>query len=410
MKYFRAILIVLFLGFFAGPLFAFAEVVITDNPRVTVEEEDLVVSFNATVTDEETAPVFLFIEYDVASKGLDNLQQESEDYIIDPGASAQVRINIPLGSLEYETKYSAYIKRSDSADPLSNPISFTTPEEPFRGEVKIQAESNITQPSGIGSEIFNVSFVVLNTQPEIKPLSFVFGDTKANFKDVGIKSINQGDYKDFAAARRVSVGRAKYPDLRPNTEYFIAALEEGVEIKRFSVGQFPDTVFEEEVSQTANTEEETGESTEIGGTAAGSSSSTTSGVTGTGGLINPDDGTRVVAGDDFPTEFSTDPDGNFDGLVPDCEGSSCEFKHIVELVDNGINFIFFLIIPIAAIAFAYAGWMLMTSGGDTKKLQKARSMFGKIAIGIVIILVGWLLVTTILTALGVDSKYFFFDI
>lgn len=91
------------------------------------------------------------------------------------------------------------------------------------------------------------------------------------------------------------------------------------------------------------------------------------------------------------------------GLVP-CGGKgeeACTFGHILELISNVINFLLFdLAVPIAAIVFAYAGFLMLFSGGNPGARSRAKSMFGDVALGLVIALAAWLIITTILNILG----------
>lgn len=99
------------------------------------------------------------------------------------------------------------------------------------------------------------------------------------------------------------------------------------------------------------------------------------------------------------------------GLVP-CDGVTvpCDYNKAIELVERIINFIIILIIPISAIAFVYAGALLLFSGASPDKRSKAKSVFLKVAIGIAIILAAWLIVKTILVSLGVDSGLLLLDL
>ena len=59
------------------------------------------------------------------------------------------------------------------------------------------------------------------------------------------------------------------------------------------------------------------------------------------------------------------------GLVP-CD-KNCGFNDVLKLINTVISFIFNdMVIPIAAIMFAYAGFELVTSGGSTEKKSKAK--------------------------------------
>ena len=85
------------------------------------------------------------------------------------------------------------------------------------------------------------------------------------------------------------------------------------------------------------------------------------------------------------------------GLVP-CTGLNCQACSVVSLIQNVIRFVMTAAIPIAAILFAYAGILYFTSGGSTGRIEKAHSIFGKVALGFILTISGWLIVETILRA------------
>ena len=89
------------------------------------------------------------------------------------------------------------------------------------------------------------------------------------------------------------------------------------------------------------------------------------------------------------------------GLVPCTEGKACNFDMLMKLVSNVLDFIFkFMVIPIAAIMMAYAGFELVTSGGSTEKRGVAKKIFWNSVIGLAIATLAWVLVKLILTTLG----------
>ena len=88
------------------------------------------------------------------------------------------------------------------------------------------------------------------------------------------------------------------------------------------------------------------------------------------------------------------------GLVP-CDGPDCGWNELMTLINNVINFVLFrLAVPIAAIMFAYAGILLLTSGGNTSQKEKAKKVFTGVAMGIVIAAAAWLIVHLVVSILG----------
>ena len=84
----------------------------------------------------------------------------------------------------------------------------------------------------------------------------------------------------------------------------------------------------------------------------------------------------------------------------------CGFNDLLTMVNKVINFILFVMfIPIAAILFAYAGFMLITSGGEVGKKKKALSVFWNVGLGLVIAVASWLIISTILSIVGFDGSW-----
>lgn len=94
--------------------------------------------------------------------------------------------------------------------------------------------------------------------------------------------------------------------------------------------------------------------------------------------------------------------GAIDGSQPACS--------FVELLNTANNIIEFLLVyfatPLAAIIFAYAGFIYMFSGGSSTQVSKAKTMMKNMVIGYVIALSAWIIVKTILTSLGYTGTMF----
>lgn len=100
----------------------------------------------------------------------------------------------------------------------------------------------------------------------------------------------------------------------------------------------------------------------------------------------------------------SDEDVEKPGYLIVCDGPDCGFDDLMRLVKRAINFMVLLSTLIATAAFAYAGFLLLTSRGDTNALKKSKDIFWKVMWGFIWVLVAWLLIYTILGAL-VGDKY-----
>ena len=89
-----------------------------------------------------------------------------------------------------------------------------------------------------------------------------------------------------------------------------------------------------------------------------------------------------------------------------CDGGptdQCDFYDLVQLAKNIMNFLFRLSIPVATIAFAWAGWLMLSSGGNESQVAKAKEIFTKVLIGFLFVLTAWLIVQLIMGLLEEGS-------
>ena len=84
----------------------------------------------------------------------------------------------------------------------------------------------------------------------------------------------------------------------------------------------------------------------------------------------------------------------------------CNFAFLITLIKKILNFLIFVIaMPLAAISFAWAGWLYMSSAGNESNIKKAHEIFGNVVLGLCIALAAWLIVNAIVVGLGVLPKY-----
>jgi hypothetical protein len=74
---------------------------------------------------------------------------------------------------------------------------------------------------------------------------------------------------------------------------------------------------------------------------------------------------------------------------------------LVQLAQNIINF-FVVVVPfVAAVLFAYGGFLYITAAGESSKVSKAHAIFKNTVFGLVFTLAAWLVIYTILAGLDV---------
>lgn len=103
----------------------------------------------------------------------------------------------------------------------------------------------------------------------------------------------------------------------------------------------------------------------------------------------------------FNNVFGATPPGQ---LVPKC-GADCGWQQLVELARNLLNFFIYIAVPLAAIAFVYAGWLYLSARGNPGQITKAHGIFMNVAVGLFIVLIAWLVVDQIMKALVISGSY-----
>lgn len=103
-------------------------------------------------------------------------------------------------------------------------------------------------------------------------------------------------------------------------------------------------------------------------------------------------------------------------VVPDCGildpitktiNRPCDFGALLELVNNVINFLLFVIAtPLVALILVYVGWLYLSDGGSDSNIKKAKGILPNVVWGYVIGLAAWLIIKTILSVLGFKGPMF----
>ncbi len=88
------------------------------------------------------------------------------------------------------------------------------------------------------------------------------------------------------------------------------------------------------------------------------------------------------------------------GLVPEGEEPLgwCQFFAMIQRI---INFLLYYIsLPFAILAFVYAGFLFMFSGGNTGDIEKAENIFKQVVTGLFIAFAAWVLINFIINWLA----------
>lgn len=82
----------------------------------------------------------------------------------------------------------------------------------------------------------------------------------------------------------------------------------------------------------------------------------------------------------------------------------CGFNQLVELAQNVITNLILLSTLLAVVAFIWAGFLLIASQGNSSKKEEAKKVLMNVLKGYLWILVAWLLIYTITSAV-LDPKF-----
>ncbi len=85
-------------------------------------------------------------------------------------------------------------------------------------------------------------------------------------------------------------------------------------------------------------------------------------------------------------------------LVP-CDGPDCNLGKLAEGAGNLLKFLIGITVVGSVLVFAWAGFKYMSNLGDAAKVKQAHGIFKNVAIGLVVVLSAWLIVSTLLKLL-----------
>jgi len=83
----------------------------------------------------------------------------------------------------------------------------------------------------------------------------------------------------------------------------------------------------------------------------------------------------------------------------------CGFNDLRTLTQNVLDWLVTISISLAALMFAYAGWLYLSAQGDTNQVQQAHKVFTNVGIGLVLVIGAWVIVYTVASAV-LEDHYF----
>ncbi|MBI2591256.1 MAG: hypothetical protein HYW34_01095 [Candidatus Brennerbacteria bacterium] len=92
-------------------------------------------------------------------------------------------------------------------------------------------------------------------------------------------------------------------------------------------------------------------------------------------------------------------------LVPVCNGPCMSICNLAQLGKNIIDFMVWIIFPIATAVMVYGGIMFIFSGGSPGKVEKGKSAIKSAVIGIAIMAFAWLLVNGVIQIMNGGSAF-----
>jgi len=86
-----------------------------------------------------------------------------------------------------------------------------------------------------------------------------------------------------------------------------------------------------------------------------------------------------------------------------CDGPDCDFYDLLAGMNKIINWFILVGGSVAALGFAYVGFIYITQGGNPSKRAEANKIFTTIATGFFFLLGSWLIVKLIILGFGVGK-------
>ncbi len=97
-----------------------------------------------------------------------------------------------------------------------------------------------------------------------------------------------------------------------------------------------------------------------------------------------------------------------DPIVPKaCQGAraawDCSVCDLAQLAQNILNAGVYILVVLAAVMFAWAGFEFLTSAGSSEKYGRAKRVFTNVTVGLIILLVSWVCVDTLMKSFVKDD-------
>jgi hypothetical protein len=97
--------------------------------------------------------------------------------------------------------------------------------------------------------------------------------------------------------------------------------------------------------------------------------------------------------------------GKGSGTADNPAALNCDFAAAIAMINTLINYLIMISMPLAAVGFAWGGWLYLTAGGESG-IEKSKKVFTSVGIGIIVILSGWLVFKLIETTfLNTNNGY-----
>ncbi len=103
--------------------------------------------------------------------------------------------------------------------------------------------------------------------------------------------------------------------------------------------------------------------------------------------------------------------GNLPKQIVSCSGAmakgdlkACTLCDLAVTAQNILNTAIYILIILSAVFFAWAGFKMLFSGGDTSEYAAGKRVFKNVVIGLLIIMCGWLIVDTVMKTLIGDKQ------
>ena len=86
--------------------------------------------------------------------------------------------------------------------------------------------------------------------------------------------------------------------------------------------------------------------------------------------------------------------------MPNCPAGGCGWPEFNQLIQNVMNFLGVVSIPLAVVVIVYGGFLIMTAAGSEKRVDTGKQAILSAVIGLAIVFGSYIIITLVMRAIS----------